>query len=100
MNTKSINTPDQRNPFINKPDKETELWTNLREKQENEIVPIGYGFTPDELNHHEYNSITELPIGTRRVKKYMRIILPEKIWQPHIVLWVQAIETMYHLLYE
>lgn len=71
----------------------------LKSKQQNREIPIDYGFSPNEAIYKDYEPIEILPLGNRRAKKSMRIILPEEVWNPRAVLWVQALETLYEVLY-
>lgn len=93
MNTKSINAANRRNPFKDNPAEELRLWESVSSKQIQQETPTGYGFTD-----RDYEPIEPLPLGSRRAKKYINIILPEQVWNPRAVLWVQALESMYEIL--
>lgn len=93
MNTKSINAAIRRNPFKNNPAGELRVWESLSSKQTQQEIPTGYGFAD-----REYEPIEPLPLGSHRAKKYINIILPEQVWNPRTVLWVQALESLYEIL--
>lgn len=98
MNAKSPSTPDQRNPFVDRTEQENDLWVELRAKQEAQEIPSGYGLISNEEGYSTYEVVEPLPLGSRKLNKYLHISLPEQVWLPRIILWVQAIEALYHIL--
>lgn len=96
MNLKPVNTPSKRNPFVD-PHREQLLWTRLGEDQRNRSIPNGYRLRPEENGYDEYESVELLPNGRRSSKQKMRAVLPESIWLPRLVLWIQALEAMTYL---
>ncbi|KAJ7599816.1 hypothetical protein C8J56DRAFT_879593 [Mycena floridula] len=60
-------------------------------------VPAGFGILPDEWEDGEYPSFEILRSG-RRGTKELRISLPDTIWRPRAVQWVQALDIMTQLI--
>lgn len=93
LNLKAVETPRLINPFDNMPNKERRLWRQLEYQQRSQIVPVGYGFLPGEDGYGMYDPVETLDVGVG-TKKPCPIILPEAVWLPRTVLWVQALEAM------
>lgn len=87
------------NPFSKSRMKEQRLWDLIERRQLDQRTPRGYGFLPGEGNYYAYDCMETLEIGTG-YKKESPIILPETVWHPRTVLWVQALEVMNLLILE
>lgn len=70
----------------------------LHEVSEAGIVPAGYGIRPEEWEDNEYPSY-EVIRSNRRGQKDLRVALPDGIWRPRALLWVQSLATMQQLQY-
>lgn len=99
MNIKAVKGPKQINPFEGNPEQEAIFWETVSTKQENRVIPEGYGLIPGEHNYENYDSVEMLPVGGKGSGKAIQIILPKAKWLPRIVLWLQALETMYEMAY-
>lgn len=99
LNLTSVKTPQLLNPFEDRPDKEERLWRQLEFQQRSQFVPAGYGFRSGEPGNGQYDSVAILEVGVG-TKKPMPIVLPETVWLPRTVLWVQALEIMTSLMME
>lgn len=93
LNLKSVKTPRLTNPFERTPAKENMLWQQLEAQQQNRVVPAGYGFLTGEEGYGAYDPVETLDIGVG-TKKATPIMLPEAVWLPRTVLWVQGLELM------
>lgn len=99
MKIKSVKLPDIRNPFTDIADIEDEFWgAVLQYYDDDEDVPDGYGFMAHEVNHKPYESVEFLEIGRSKSSKSVKIVLPENVWKPRILLWVKAAATMYNFV--
>lgn len=69
----------------------------LSEYEVNGTIPDGYGLRTEEESYTLYETVEYLLVGKKRKKKThkCRVILPESVWLPRVILWVQAIECMY-----
>lgn len=76
------------------------MWSLLKKAQEDRLVPSGYGFRPGEQEYGEYEEIEIIRVGRRASDNDLRVILPESVWLPRTVLWLQALEIMTFLIYE
>jgi hypothetical protein len=94
INSRSVKTPSRRNPFSGKDDIEQELWHRIKNVQQRREVPSGYGLSPEEDGHGVYEQIEILTVGRRSSKQAKHITLPENVWLPRCVLWIQALEAM------
>ena len=98
MRLNGISNPGYQSPFVNQPAKEIFLWNMIELAQQRREAPSSYGFRPGERGYGEYENIEELQIGGRHSKKQQQVKLPERVWLPRCVLWVQALEAMTELL--
>ena len=71
----------------------------LRQVELEDIMPAGYGITPDELALTGYPH-EEVIKGGRQGRKEMRITLSVDLWLPRAIRWCQALEVMSTLLIE
>lgn len=70
----------------------------LGEISETGIIPAGYGIRPEEWEDGKYPSY-EMIRSNRHGRKDLRVALPDGIWRPRAVLWVQALATMQQIQY-
>lgn len=97
FNQDAVKTAPVMNPFSREPTKAQRLWELLDRRQQERKTPKGYGFLPNEKNHRAYDPVENLGVG--HVKK-SAIILPESVWLPRTVIWIQALEIMNLLILE
>jgi hypothetical protein len=76
---------------------EHELWSLVRDAQQRQRVPKGYGLRPEEIEYSEYEDIEIIPVGRHSSKKALTISLPETVWLPRCIIWIQALEIMTYL---
>lgn len=92
----AVKAPRHSNPFRD----ETVMaafTTALAQVQNLGHIPRGFGMLPDEWENEEYPTFEVLRSG-RRGTKELRIALPDRIWRPRAVRWVQALDVMSQLI--
>ncbi|KAG6819028.1 hypothetical protein H0H93_016122 [Arthromyces matolae] len=92
----SVKVPRCSSPF-----NETQMATfetALQQVIQAGVIPQGYGIHPEEWIDGDYPSVTVIP-GRRRGKKDLQVSLPDHIWRPRSILWVQGLDVMRHLTY-
>ncbi|KAJ7488184.1 hypothetical protein FB451DRAFT_1025939, partial [Mycena latifolia] len=92
----AIEVPKHRSPFS--PEMEAIFFDALRVVQEEEIIPEGYGLTPDELDGGVYPARESIHLG--RGGKKISVPLPLDVWWPRALRWAQGLELMTRLLIE
>jgi hypothetical protein len=70
-----------------------EFLGQLSEVIEAHYIPQGFGVHEDEPDHQPYNPSGQLSVGHRR-NIFLQVSLPESIWKPHIILWLQAVAVL------
>lgn len=55
-------------------------------------IPEGYRLRDDEANYRAYNPVAYIEVG--RAKRRINVSLPEEVWKPRIMLWLQALEGL------
>lgn len=61
------------------------------------IIPPGYGMLPKEWEDGEYPSIEIIRAGHSR--NDLHVALPDDMWRPCTLIWVQALHIMQQLQY-
>ncbi|KAH7903565.1 hypothetical protein BJ138DRAFT_1020415, partial [Hygrophoropsis aurantiaca] len=91
-----VSVPKHASPF---PESELEdaFWLALREVQELDYIPAGYGMIEEEWDGEGYPEIEVIRSG-RRGRKEMTIALPDCTWRPRAVRWCQALEVLTYTL--
>lgn len=82
-----IKVPRSQSPFDSDADEYTFLQA-LDNAREAGFVPNGYGLREDEEGYERYNPDEVISVGKAK-RVYMP--LPEKIWGPRVIEWVQAV---------
>lgn len=98
MHTRPIKPPEKRNPFGGDINVLRRFWSMVKDLQDRRVVPTGYGLKESEAGYGEYDTVEQLAVGRSRLNKFIRVFLPQKTWQPRIVLWLQALEAMTTIL--
>jgi hypothetical protein len=93
LNHKSAKVSRLVNPYASR-NQEQQFWLALAHVQEHGLVPRGYGFRPEEEGYGCWNDIEYLTVGKKRSGKNHKCSLPQEIWHPRAVRWVQALEGM------
>jgi hypothetical protein len=91
-----VKTPRVRSPF-NTDEQTEDFFDRLRTTVDNNYIPAGFGFLPGEEGFGDYSPVYQLAVG-QKSHKMRRVTLPEEVWYPRFVLWVQALAGMEHLL--
>jgi hypothetical protein len=60
---------------------------------DNQQIPRGFGLLHDKPDFQPFDSAGRIPVGCRQ-NRFLQVSLPEVIWQPRIVRWVQAVALM------
>jgi hypothetical protein len=55
---------------------------------------------PAEVGYTMYDELEGLPGKRRGGSAHMTVTLPQALWQPRVVLWVQALESLTATLLE
>ncbi|KAJ7582483.1 hypothetical protein C8J56DRAFT_791666, partial [Mycena floridula] len=94
-----VHAPRHKNPFPT--DDHTQCFIQgLQVIRDANHIPPRFGMLPEEWDEDEggeYPTFEMLRLG-RRSTKQLRIALPDHIWRPRSVLWVQALDVMIHIL--
>ena len=94
----AVDVPNNLSPFGL--DESLELFREvLTQTQLEDIVPFGYGVTPDELETSGY-PLQEILRGGRRGRKEKCVLLSVEVWLPRAIKWCQALEVMSTILIE
>ncbi|KZS87583.1 hypothetical protein SISNIDRAFT_419437, partial [Sistotremastrum niveocremeum HHB9708] len=80
-----VRTPRVLNPFT--PAGEAKFFQQLNNVRNAGVIPEGYGCAPGEDS--QFNILGHIPFGRSR---FMDIPLPQQIWEPRVVEWIQALE--------
>jgi hypothetical protein len=93
---KPVKVPQSRIPFT---DPTHEIWFSaaLNDIRIAGLVPPGYGVCPSEWDEDGYPRHEMITFGRR--KKEFIIDLPEAIWLPRAITWVQGLHTLQSILY-
>ena len=88
----AVPVPDNTLPFAS--ENAFQLFQQtLQQLQNQEIVPHGYGVSPEEVQS-ERCPTEEIIQSGRRGRKETHIILPVMVWLPRAIQWCQALEVM------
>ncbi|EIM82167.1 uncharacterized protein STEHIDRAFT_114791 [Stereum hirsutum FP-91666 SS1] len=69
----------------------------LDEIHAREVIPEGYGIMPEEWAERYYPLSETITFGVGGKKK-LKVILPEEIWWPRALAWVQGLDLMQTML--
>ena len=92
----AVPVPTNMSPFDSEHAFEIFQYT-LQQIQDEEVIPQGYGVTPQEIQQEGYPT-QEILQGGRRGRKEMHITLPREVWLPRAIKWCQALEVMTSVL--
>ena len=94
----AVTVPNNQSPFSS--EDSLQLFRDVLHRiQSEDIIPTGYGVTPDELSVTGYPQ-EEVLKGGRRGRKERRIQLSVEVWLPRAIQWCQALEVMSTILIE
>lgn len=96
FNQQAINTPKHANPFLDE-GLHAVFRQSLARLQNTGVIPVGYGAHPNEWGATGYPSFGVIQTGLSG-RKELRITLPDSIWRPRSVQWVQGLYLMNQLL--
>lgn len=69
----------------------------LRQVCDQGIIPEGYGVLEDEWGGDGYPTVETIQSG-RRGRREITLGLPDSIWRPRAILWIQAVDIMTRIL--
>ncbi|KZT05190.1 uncharacterized protein LAESUDRAFT_656210, partial [Laetiporus sulphureus 93-53] len=90
-----IKVVQRTNPF-NSQDAENLFYEIFAEVQQANIIPQDYGVLLYEWSDHSHPQTEQLKVGKRG--KYIDIAVPEDIWFPRAILWIQALDTLSRII--
>lgn len=93
MHLAAVSPPHRRNPFHGNAAALSQFWQAVENLYGSKQVPHGYGLIPNEDGYTMYNELERLQ-GKRGGSKHLKVTLPQAVWQPRIILWVQALECL------
>lgn len=90
----AIKIPKKNCPFDSPDDAEEflERLATIHEEADIENTPEGYHLRPDQPDYRPYNPLAYIEVG--RAKRRVNVALPEAVWKPRIILWLQALEGL------
>ncbi|KAF7318562.1 Integrase catalytic domain-containing protein [Mycena chlorophos] len=87
-----VEAPRAEDPFDS--DEAQRIFHNAsRQVASSQIIPSGYGVTPNEWENGVYSEIEGLKVG----KRVVQIRLPREVWLPRAVQWAQALDVILHM---
>ena len=98
LNHKSIDVPRIQDPFAGREDDRVVFCETLAYAADENLVPTGYGFLPDEDGFGEWLEVEKVAVGKRRRGKQWKVTLPQRIWEPRAKAWVQAVEGLAQMI--
>lgn len=82
-----VKVPRVQSPFT-EPDTEADFITALNNAREDDAIPSGFGLLVNEDGFGQWETSEYIKVGRVR---HLKAILPESVWQPRVVQWVQAL---------
>ncbi|THU94738.1 hypothetical protein K435DRAFT_667877, partial [Dendrothele bispora CBS 962.96] len=92
-----VKVPRVVDPFSKVPRLKKVFKKSLLDTQEAGIIPDGYGMHPEEWEHNVYPSYYTIRSG-RKGSQELRVELPDLVWRPRSVMWVQALDVYNNLM--
>lgn len=96
FNHEAVKAPKHTKPFTSSL-AEQAFTQELQGREDDGILPEGYGIHPDEWEENGYPSYEIIRTG-RRARKELRVALPDDMWRPRAETWVRALYTMTEVL--
>ncbi|KAJ7571931.1 hypothetical protein C8J56DRAFT_810197, partial [Mycena floridula] len=92
FHAKAVKAPRHRNPFSS--EHESELFRRTSSAlNESGYIPESYNLRPEEWDEDGYPAFEIIRTG-RTSTKELRVSLPDEIWRPRALQWVQALDIM------
>ena len=96
FNHEAVDVPEGISPFATL-EAENDFHDALAIAREENIVPYGYGLHPEELDGDDYPTL-EIIRSSRRGRREIEVGLPDHIWRPRGLLWIQGLDILTRLL--
>jgi hypothetical protein len=87
-----VSAPRGADPFQTQEARQAFQDLMLRMSQ-GDLIPDGYGILPEEWGDEGYPTYEVIPAGRNR-RRELRVSLPDQIWRPRAVVWVQGLYAM------
>ncbi|KAF9064224.1 hypothetical protein BDP27DRAFT_1230795 [Rhodocollybia butyracea] len=96
FNAHAVEAPKHTNPFDN--DQTYRVFkAALARLDESGQIPLGYGVHPSEWDEDGYPALGSIRCG-RKGSKMLEVALPDSVWRPRSVRWVQGLYLMDQLI--
>lgn len=91
-----VHVPMHRSPFGSMED-EAMFFEMFRDLVDREIIPDGFGITPEELEQGHYPTVETIRLGRRRSTE-LQVSLADDIWYERACLWCQAVVCLMYFM--